>query len=122
MMARRKRLALASLSFVCCAGSVMGQPLTARNLEVPFCYDAGSSRSWPILRSAMPKSATLRLTAIQGGSVLAKDNSGTVNLERLTITTTTEGKLRIDSKSKADRAAFDLKIELFMGEDQIQQQ
>ena len=69
--------------------------LSPRNLESPFCYVAGSSRSWPIFRGEFEPSDKLTLTARQGERVLAKGRE--LRFSGLHVTVSQTGILRIRS-------------------------
>lgn len=80
------------------AASAAEPQLSSRLTEVPFCYQCGARRTWPLLDHPLPAGYKLTLAPHQA--------------EGLDISLTPANELAIQSRLPGDRAAFDLRIEL----------
>ena len=81
--------------------------LSPRNLQAPFCYVAGGSRTWPIFCDELKPQDRLTLTARQNGRVLAEGQE--LRFSGLHVTVSRNGVLRVQSPSDATIA---LELEL----------
>ena len=94
------------------AGGVQADPfyLASRNEEVPFPYLLQGTRSWPILRHALPGGSQINFTAKADGKVLA---TGTVlHLGAITVSIDHNQKLLIIAKAQEAPLSFSLDLQL----------
>jgi len=81
-----------------------------RNLEAPFCYVAGSSRTWPIFSGEPEPQDQLTLTARRDDRVLAEGQE--LRFSGLHITVSRAGILRVQSPAEAT-IAFELELAVY---------
>jgi len=78
--------------------------LNARNTEVPFAFEPGSKRSWPI-------SSGRRSSQDQVLFAIADKATHVVDHQDLTISLSTDGKLIVDSANSDSRAELQLQLQ-----------
>lgn len=83
--------------------------LSPRNLEAPFCYVAGGSRTWPVFSGELSPQEQLALTARQDNRVLAEGQE--LRFSDLHVTLSRTGVLRVQAPEDAT-IAFDLGLEV----------
>jgi len=87
-----------------------GPRLLVRNTEVPFCYQCGGERTWPILSAPLAANEEVVLTLLRSGEKLSEGKSGSVEAEGLKISLTRDGKLSVVSTSQASAPVLELRI------------
>ena len=86
--------------------------LSPRNLEAPFCYVVGSSRTWPIFPCELKPQYQITLTARQNGRVLAEGQE--LRFSGLHITVSQAGVLEVRAPADAT-IAFGLELAVDRG-------
>ncbi len=95
------------------AGMALAAPsLSPRVAEVPYCYQCGAERVWPLLNAPLEAGASVDLKVFRDSVELARSDDGKLTFEGLRVEAGRDGKFSIQSLQKGDRAAFDLRIEL----------
>lgn len=79
------------------------------NIQVPFCYIAGGTRSWPILTGDID-GLTISLKATRDDSVLSEGRR--LQFSGLSICVTPEGFLQVESGDAGQRPSFDLQVRI----------
>ncbi len=84
--------------------------LASRNEEVPFPYLLQGTRSWPILRHALPRGSQINFTAKVDGKVLATGT--TLDLGAIAVSIDNNQKLNIVAKGRDVLLSFTLELQL----------
>ena len=98
---------------------LLDRVLSARNTEVPFCYVAGASRSWPVFAGKLGRHDELVSTARKDGKVLADGTELTV--EGLRVDVSRDGFLTIVAPVKSMAACASGSSSRFVPHHQIVQ-
>ncbi|MEQ1858501.1 MAG: hypothetical protein ABMA13_01045 [Chthoniobacteraceae bacterium] len=92
------------------ATQMLAALLPPENVQAPFCYVAGGTRSWPILTTPLPENVTCSLAAARDGKELAR--GARLEFSSLTVSVSRDGWLEIRSLANAAPLVFDLEIKL----------
>ena len=94
--------------------------LAPRNTEVPFPYLQQGTRSWPILRHALPEEAQINFTAKADGNLLA--TGPVLNLPGITVSIDANQRLTISAQVQETSLAFSLDLHLTLPNGTTEQQ
>ena len=84
--------------------------LSERNLEAPFCYVRGGTRSWPIVEHPLPAGSSMTFAARNDGGILARGEM--LDFDGSTVIWRSDDRLEIESKPDGAPPAFELKVSL----------
>ncbi len=107
------------ISFSAADAEDSAEILSPRNVETPFCYVAGSPRTWPVFSGKLGPQEQLVLTARQGERVLAEGQE--LRFSGLHVTLSRIGILRVQAPADAT-IAFELEIAFHRKGEVIDQQ
>lgn len=95
------------------AGGASAAHLLASNLDAPFCYEAGSTRRWPILAAPLREKMAFSLAASRDGKAITRGTR--LDFSGLLVSLSRDGWLEIQSRTTPAPPPFDLEITLAGG-------